>query len=96
MSLELAGLVARRSRADVFATCIGVVARVVAAEKIASVFVVATTKLLSGAFAACARDVKRAEAQSTVEPFLPALVDKLGDNVARVRDPAVATVLEVR
>lgn len=95
MSLELPNLVKRRDRHEVFAACIGVVGKMIATEKIAAVFVAATTKLLSGVFAACVRDVKRAEAQSAVEPFLPALIEKLGDNVARVRDPAVATVLEV-
>jgi hypothetical protein len=96
MTLEVPTLAGKRGRHDVFAACMTIIAGVAKSEKIAAVFTAATTKLLSAVFSACARDVRKAEAQSAVEPLFPLLVEKLGDNVARVRDSAVAAVIEVR
>lgn len=95
MAIEVPTLVTKRGTHDVFASCMTIIANVAKSEKIAAVFSAATSKLMPVVFSACSRDLRKAEAQTGVEPLLPLLVEKLGDNVARVRESAVAAILEL-
>ena len=95
MSLELPVVAGKRGKQDIFAVCMAAIANVAKSEKIAAVFIAASQTLLSAVFATCSPHVRKAEAQSAVDPLLPLIIEKLGDNVARVRDSAVAAVLAV-
>jgi centrosomal protein CEP104 len=90
----------RASGPHTFSSCAGVLSTVMARDRITNVFIAASSKLLPALLSVYAghgpEAVRRPELATVLEPVVAGLMEKLGDNTPKVRETAMAAIVEVR
>jgi len=100
MAIELPKLVSTGAltRSEAFIVSCGIVCDIAQKDRIANMFVCAVDTLLPAALqvavGSASTTLRRTELTNTLDPVITAMLDKLGDNSAKVREAAVNAFME--